>query len=528
MRDLFADDEHRFEHFSLEFNGLLLDYSKNRLNRETMALLFEHAREIQLEQWRDRMFSGEKINFTEDRAVLHTALRNQGESPVIVDGQDVMPEVRAEMDHMADFAGRVHSGNWKGYTGQPITDIVNIGIGGSDLGPKMVCQALKSHQFERLGMHFVSTVDAVQIESILDRLNPATTLFVIVSKTFTTQETLTNAHTARRWLLDHFQLKEAISHHFVAVSTNEKAVEEFGINTDNMFRFWDWVGGRYSLWSAVGLSIMLAVGEDNFRQLLKGANAMDRHFQDEPLERNMPVILALVGYWYREFFNTGSQAVLPYDVLLRNLPLYLQQADMESNGKSTDRDGQPVDYPTSSVLWGDSGINGQHSFYQLLHQGTQVVPVDFIASINGHSRDKRHHDIMISNVIAQSEALLRGRNRQETEKELLQRGIDGEQLAMLLPHMTFEGNRPSNTLLLDRITPYTLGMLIALYEHKIFVQGILWNINSFDQWGVELGKQLAKKILPQLTADETIEDHDGSTNGLINRYRQFREHQDSK
>ena len=361
-----------------------------------------------------------------------------------------------------------------------------------------------------------------------ENLNPATTLFVVVSKTFTTQETLTNAHTARQWLLDHFQVTDAIGHHFVAVSTNEEAVKEFGINTENMLVFWDWVGGRYSLWSAVGLSIMLAIGEDNFRQLLKGANAMDRHFREQPLESNMPVILAMIDYWYREFFQVGSHCLLPYDHLLRELPAYMQQADMESNGKYTDREGHPVDYPTAGILWGDSGINGQHSFYQLLHQGTQFVPVDFIASINSHCKHENHHDIMISNVFAQSEALMLGRTSEETEKILQERNVSADKITMLLPHMTFPGNRPSNTLLMDRITPYSLGMLIALYEHKIFIQGVLWNINSFDQWGVELGKQLAKKILPQLNADETIEDHDGSTNGLINRYRQLKEHQDSK
>jgi glucose-6-phosphate isomerase len=520
MRDLFADDQLRFQNFSLEFNDLLLDYSKNRITAQTLELLFQHAREVRLEEWRERMFTGEKINFTEERAVLHTALRNQGEHPVNVDGEDVIPAVHAVLDHMADFAERVRNGNWKGYTGQPITDIVNIGIGGSDLGPKMVCQALQAHQYERLNLHFVSHVDAVQLESVIKHLNPATTLFVVASKTFTTQETLTNAHTARQWLLDHFQVTDAISHHFVAVSTNESAVKDFGINTDNMFVFWDWVGGRYSLWSAVGLSIMLAIGEANFRQLLKGANTMDRHFREQPLETNMPVILAMVDYWYREFFNVGSHCMLPYDYLLRELPSYMQQADMESNGKSTDRDGRPVDYLTASVLWGDSGINGQHSFYQLLHQGTQFIPVDFIASINSHSKHKNHHDIMISNVLAQSEALMQGRTREETEKILQERSTPADKLSMLLPHMTFPGNRPSNTLLIDSITPYSLGMLIALYEHKIFIQGVLWNVNSFDQWGVELGKQLASKVLPQLHTEQAVDDHDCSTNGLINRYRE--------
>lgn len=520
MPQLFAEDSDRFTKYSLEFGDLLLDYSKNRITEETLSLLFEFAREKQLEAWRKRQFTGEKINFTEDRAVLHTALRNQGEQPVIVDGQNVIPEVHAELEHMADFASRVHSGDWRGYTGQPITDIVNIGIGGSDLGPKMVCQALQPYQYERLNMHFVSHVDAVQIESAIKHLNPATTLFVIVSKTFSTQETLTNAQTARQWLLDHFQTSDAISHHFVAVSTNQAAVKEFGINPQNMFVFWDWVGGRYSLWSAVGLSIMLAIGEKNFRQLLQGANAMDRHFQEAPLESNMPVILALIGYWYRQYFNTTSHVLLPYDYLLRALPAYMQQADMESNGKSTDRNGNHVNYPTADVLWGDSGINGQHSFYQLLHQGTQIIPVDFIASIKGKSKHPTHHDIMFSNVIAQGEALMHGRTEEETREVLNNRNIPEERVEQLLPHMIFEGNRPSNTLLLDEITPHSLGMLIALYEHKIFVQGVLWNINSYDQWGVELGKQLAGHILPQLGADQVIDDHDQSTNSLINYYRQ--------
>jgi len=520
MRQLFDENPGRFSKYSLEYNELLLDYSKNRINEETLSLLFEFAREKQVEKWREKQFNGEKINFTENRAVLHTALRNQGKQPVTVDDLNVIPKVHAELEHMADFASRVHSGHWRGYTGQPITDIVNIGIGGSDLGPKMVCQALKPYQYERLNMHFVSNVDAVQIESVIKKLNPATTLFIIVSKTFSTQETLTNSQTARQWLLDHFQTVDAISHHFVAVSTNQAAVKEFGIDPENMFVFWDWVGGRYSLWSAVGLSIMLAIGEKNFRLLLQGANSMDMHFREAPLEENMPVILALIGYWYRQYFNTASHVLLPYDYLLRDLPAYMQQADMESNGKSTDRNGDPVNYPTADVLWGDSGINGQHSFYQLLHQGTQIIPVDFIASIHTHSASQEHHDIMISNVIAQSEALMRGRNQEETRATLAESEEDQQIIATRLPHMVFEGNQPSNTLLLDEITPQSLGTLIALYEHKIFVQGILWNINSYDQWGVELGKQLAKKILPQLHAEQVIDDHDHSTNGLINRYRE--------
>ena len=521
MRQLFAEDEQRFEHFSQEFDGLLLDYSKNRITRETMELLCELARAASLEAWRDAMFLGDKINSTENRAVLHTALRAPESKTIRFNDKDVVPDVHQVLNHMAGFSEQVRSGQWTGYTGQAITDVVNIGIGGSDLGPKMVCEALKPYQADHLNFHFVSNVDGTQIESILDGLDAATTLFIIVSKTFTTQETITNAKTARQWFLQHVQSDTQVSKHFVAVSTNREKVEEFGISPDNMFGFWDWVGGRYSLWSAVGLSIMMAIGVESHRQLLAGAHAMDEHFRQQPLEQNMPVILALISYWYRQFFHTGSHAVLPYDYLLKYLPSYLQQADMESNGKSTDREGNQVDYDTASVLWGDSGINGQHSFYQLLHQGTQFVPVDFIASVNTHSSLKEHHDIMISNVLAQGEALMLGRNEAETRKVLEQRHDDNELIDSLLPHMVFAGNRPSNTLLLDEITPYRLGMLIALYEHRIFVEGILWNINSYDQWGVELGKQLAGQILPQLGADETIMDHDDSTNGLINHYRQL-------
>ena len=521
MRQLFAEDEKRFERFSLGFDGLLLDYSKNRITAETMGLLHDLARAAELEKGRDAMFSGEKINFTEDRAVLHIALRAPGTENIVVDRENVVPEVHRVLDHMARFSEQVRSGEWTGYTGNTITDVVNIGIGGSDLGPKMVCESLNPHHARHMNFHFVSNVDGTQIESVLQGLDPSTTLFIIVSKTFTTQETITNANTARQWFLDNAQSDTHIAKHFVAVSTNREKVEAFGISSDNMFGFWDWVGGRYSLWSAVGLSIMLAIGVESHRLLLAGANTMDRHFRDAPLEQNMPVILALIGYWYRQFFNSGSHAVLPYDYLLKYLPSYLQQADMESNGKSTDREGNRVDYQTASVLWGESGINGQHSFYQLLHQGTQFVPVDFIASINTHSALKEHHNIMISNTFAQGEALMRGRNEAETREILEQRHDNSELVELLLPHMVFEGNRPSNTLLLDEITPYRLGMLIALYEHRIFVEGILWNINSYDQWGVELGKQLAGKILPQLSADESISDHDPSTNGLINHYRQL-------
>lgn len=524
MRDLFAADKRRFTRFSLQFDGLLFDYSKNRITTETLPLLFEYTRARRLQQQRERMFGGEIINFTEQRAVLHTALRHQAQTPVCVAGQDVMPAVRAELRHMAAFASQVQSGEWRGYGGAPITDVVNIGIGGSDLGPKMVHQALQHYRLERPEVHFVSNVDAVQLENLLARLDAATTLFIVVSKTFTTQETLTNAHTARRWLIGHFNNDEhAVGRHFVAVSTHQQAVQAFGIDAQNIFRFWDWVGGRYSLWSAVGLSVMLAIGEEHFRQLLRGGNAMDTHFHQQPPETNMPVILALLGFWYRQFFGTTSHALLPYDHVLRGLPSYMQQADMESNGKSTNSAGEQVDYSTAGVLWGESGINGQHSFYQLLHQGTQFVPVDFIASVRGKSEHPQHHDIMFANVVAQGEALMRGRSREETRATLQKRGVEGILAEQLLPHMVFTGNRPSNTLLLDEITPYRLGMLIALYEHKIFTQGILWGINSYDQWGVELGKQLAGQILPQLRAEDDVSDHDVSTNGLINYYRRLTE-----
>lgn len=522
MRDMFDADAHRFEQFHLQFDGLLLDYSKNRINHETLRLLFQLARASNLEAERDRMFDGEKINITEDRAVLHTALRDRSGQPRLFDGRDVMPEIEAELAHMASFTAAIQGGDWRGYHQDVITDIVNIGIGGSDLGPKMVCQALTPFSHPGLRMHFVSNIDGMQIKQLMASLKPETTLFIIVSKTFSTQETMTNANTARQWFLQQGGAREHISKHFVAVSANRQQVEEFGISGDNMFVFWDWVGGRYSLWSAVGLSIMLMIGERNFIALLEGAHAMDRHFLEQPLEKNMPVIMALISYWYRHFFNTTSQIILPYDYLLRGLPAYLQQVDMESNGKSVDRDGQPVSYSTAPILWGDSGINGQHSFYQLLHQGTQLVPADFIASIRPHSQLQSHHDIMMSNVIAQTEALMRGRTQDETVSMLSHDHNISDEDAIRMPHMVFEGNRPSNTLMLEELTPHSLGALIALYEHKVFVQGVLWNINSYDQWGVELGKQLAGEILPQLNNHPDAR-HDHSTNGLINHYRRHKQ-----
>ncbi len=513
MRDLFAEDPHRFEHFSLQVGDILLDYSKNRITAETMQLLTRLAEEADIAGWRQRMFAGDKINSTESRAVLHTALRNRSNTPVMVDGEDVMPAVNQVLEQMGTFAEKVRNGAWLGYTGKEIVDVVNIGIGGSDLGPHMVYQALKAYRHPRLKMHYISNVDGAHVVEKLETLDPETTLFIVASKTFTTQETMTNAHYARGWFLQHAHDPAHIAKHFVAVSTNEEAVTTFGIDPDNMFGFWDWVGGRYSLWSAIGLSIALAVGEKNFLALLSGAHAMDAHFRDAPLERNMPVILALLGVWYSNFFGAESQAILPYDHYLRSLPLYLQQADMESNGKSVDRDGQVVDYSTGPIIWGTTGINGQHAFYQLIHQGTRLIPADFIISVQAPTGLYQHHDILMANFLAQTEALMRGRTREEC--------LSGGVTPPIAPKV-FAGNHPSNAILLNELTPYNLGMLIALYEHKIFVQGVIWNLNSYDQWGVELGKQLAKRIQPELDSDEVVKTHDASTNGLINHYRQLK------
>ena len=513
MRRLFSVDPTRFKKLSIEFDDLFLDYSKNRVTEETIALLCELARESNLDVWRERMFSGEKINNTEHRAVLHTALRNRSDKPIFVDGEDVMPGIREVIDKMGAFAEQVRNGKWKGYTGKSISDVINIGIGGSDLGPKMVYEALKPYHHKTLNVRFVSNVDGAHIEEVLERMNPETTLFIISSKTFTTQETLSNAHVARDWLLQTAKEENAISKHFVAVSTNEKAVTQFGIDEENMFEFWDWVGGRYSLWSAIGLSIVIAVGSDNFDALLQGAHEMDNHFQEAPCEENMPVILAMLGVWYNNFFEVESHGIFPYDDYLRSLPMYLEQADMESNGKSVDRDGNKVDYATGPIIWGMSGINGQHAFYQSLHQGTKMVPADFIVSMLTHSVFQEQHNIMFSNVLAQTQALMRGRNIDETHADKV--GVsDG------LEHMVFEGNNPSNTILIKQLSPRTLGMLLALYEHKIFVQGIIWNLNSFDQWGVELGKQLAKQVLDDIHRPFPTNSHDASTNALINFYRE--------
>ena len=516
MRDLFAADPARFERFSLQVGEVLLDYSKNRITDETMSLLVRLAEEADVMGWRERMFGGEKINNTENRAVLHVALRNRSNHPLIVDGEDVMPKVNAVIDCMGDFAEKVRSGGWRGYTGERITDVVNIGIGGSDLGPQMVVQALKPYRHPRLKVHFISNVDGAHVKEELEALNPETTLFIVSSKTFATQETMTNAHYAREWFLAQSQAIKHVAKHFVAVSTNREAVTAFGIDPANMFEFWDWVGGRYSLWSAIGLSVVLAIGEERFVELLEGAHDMDEHFRHAPLGRNMPVILALLGVWYNNFFGAESQAILPYDHYLRSLPAYLEQADMESNGKSVDREGNVVDYATGAIVWGATGINGQHAFYQLLHQGTKMIPADFIVSVEPHTELQEHHDILIANFLAQTEALMRGRTREETQREM-----GAAQSGQFVQHKVFDGNHPSNALLLQKLTPHALGMLIALYEHKIFVQGVIWNLNSYDQWGVELGKQLAGRILPELHAEAQVGGHDASTNALINYYRRM-------
>ncbi len=518
MRDLFAADPARAERFSLQVGDMLLDYSKNRITDESMALLMQLAEEADVAGWRERMFGGEKINNTENRAVLHVALRNRSNRPVMVDGEDVMPKVNAVIEKMGAFAEQVRSGAWRGYSGERITDVVNIGIGGSDLGPQMAVQALAPYRHPQLKAHFISNIDGAHVKEALESLNPATTLFIVASKTFTTQETMTNAHYARTWFLAQSQDARHIARHFVAVSTNREAVTAFGIDPANMFEFWDWVGGRYSLWSAIGLSIVLAVGVARFIELLEGAHAMDEHFRQAPLDRNMPVILALLGVWYNNFFGAQSQAILPYDHALRSLPAYLQQADMESNGKSVDRDGNVVDYATGPIIWGATGINGQHAFYQLLHQGTRLIPADFIVSVEPHDDLQAHHDILLANFLAQTEALMRGRTREETQLEM-----GSPQTSPFVQHKVFDGNHPSNAILLQTLTPHTLGMLIALYEHKIFVQGVIWNLNSYDQWGVELGKQLASRILPELHADAPVDSHDASTNALINHYRRMRQ-----
>jgi len=522
MRDLFAADPHRFEKFSLRFDDILFDYAKNRITQETMSLLFDLARQAGLQEAIEAMFSGEKINVTEKRAVLHVALRNRSNRPIFVDGVDVMPEVNRVLAKMRDFSERVRSGAWRGFTGKRITDVVNIGIGGSDLGPKMVVRALTPYHHPHMRFHFVSNVDGTDIAETLAELEPETTLFLIASKTFTTQETMTNAHTARAWFLRAAGDESAIERHFVAMSTNRERVIAFGINPDNMFEFWDWVGGRYSLWSAIGLSIALAVGFDRFEELLTGAHRLDEHFRTAPFDANLPVIMGLLGVWYNNFFGAETHAVLPYDQTLELLPSHLQQLDMESNGKSVTIDGRWVDYQTGPVIWGQPGTNGQHAFYQLIHQGTKLVPADFLAPAQSHHPLGQHHAILIANFLAQTEALMKGKSEEEVRAELIAQGVPEEDLALLVPAKTFPGNRPTNSFLFKKLTPQTLGSLIAMYEHKVFVQGVIWRINSFDQMGVELGKVLAKAILPELAGDEPVTSHDSSTNGLINAFKAMR------
>jgi glucose-6-phosphate isomerase len=523
MRDLFRDDPTRFERMSLCFEEILVDYSKNRVTAETMRLLLALAEETHLTDAIARMFAGEKINATEGRAVLHTALRNRTSTPVMVDGADVMPEVNAVLEQMRSFSGRVISGVWRGYTDKPVTDIVNIGIGGSDLGPVMVTEALKAYRQPHLRAHFVSNVDGTHIVETLRDLNPEQTLFLIASKTFTTQETMANAATARRWFLARAGSEAHIARHFVAISTNVPAVTAFGIDPANMFRFWDWVGGRYSLWSAIGLSIACTIGFERFVELLEGAHAMDCHFRNEPPARNLPVILALLGIWYGNFFETESHAILPYDQYLHRFAAYFQQGDMESNGKSVDRSGKPVHYATGPIIWGEPGTNGQHAFYQLIHQGTRLIPCDFIAPAVSHNPEGEHHLLLMANFFAQTEALMNGKTAQEAEDEMRAAGLDEGAIAALLPYKVFAGNRPTNSILVRKMTPRTLGSLIAMYEHKIFVQGVIWNIFSFDQWGVELGKQLAGRILPELRAVGPVASHDASTNGLINAWKRMKD-----
>ncbi|WP_318456659.1 glucose-6-phosphate isomerase [Photobacterium leiognathi] len=522
LSDLFANDNARFSKFSAQFGSdILVDYSKNLITEETLTKLFALAKETELDAAIADMFSGAKINRTEDRAVLHVALRNRSNTPIMVDGEDVMPAVNAVLEKMKSFSERIISGEWKGYTGKEITDIVNIGIGGSDLGPYMVSEALGAYK-TRLNMHFVSNVDGTHIAETLKDLNPETTLFLIASKTFTTQETMTNALSARDWFLAKAEDKAHVAKHFAALSTNGEAVAEFGIDTDNMFEFWDWVGGRYSLWSAIGLSICLAVGFDNFVALLDGGHAMDKHFAEAPLEQKLPVILALIGIWYNNFHGAETEAILPYDQYMHRFAAYFQQGNMESNGKYVDRGGNPVDYQTGPIIWGEPGTNGQHAFYQLIHQGTKLIPCDFIAPAISHNPLGDHHPKLMANFFAQTEALAFGKSREQVEAEFVAAGKSLEDVKDLVEFKVFEGNRPTNSILVKEITPYTLGALIALYEHKIFTQGVIWNIFSFDQWGVELGKQLANQILPELNNAETIASHDSSTNGLINAFKQWR------
>jgi len=522
MKDLFASDPDRFKKYSIRFNGILVDYSKNIITEETLKLLLKLTDDVGLRDALNMMFTGERINKTEDRAVLHTALRNRINIPVCVSDKDVMPEVKAVLSKMKGFSEKIISGEWKGFTGKKITDIVNIGIGGSDLGPVMVTECLRSYAKEGLEVHFVSNVDGTHITETLKHLVPETTLFLIASKTFTTQETMANAFEAREWFLKCAKDHAYVAKHFVALSTNIEKVEEFGIDKDNMFVFWDWVGGRYSLWSAIGLSIACYIGYENYAELLQGAFEMDSHFRESPFGRNIPVILALIGIWYNNFFGAQTEVILPYDQYMHRFPAYFQQGNMESNGKSVDRNGNKVNYQTGPVIWGEPGTNCQHAFYQLIHQGTKIIPADFLVPAISHNRIGEHHNILLSNFFAQTEALLNGKTKEEVIEELKRDGKNDDEILELYPHKVFEGNRPTNSILFSKLTPGALGSLIAMYEHKIFVQGVIWNIFSFDQWGVELGKQLAKKILPELKDDKPTESHDPSTNELINTFKEMR------
>jgi len=525
LREMFKSDPDRFNQFHIQFNDLLLDYSKHRISKETINLLVKLAKEADVEGWRNRMFEGEKINSTEHRAVLHTALRNQNNSSIISDGEDVMPKIKNVLKKMRRFSEEVRSGQWKGFTGKAITSVINIGIGGSDLGPAMVCQALKAYGSKTITPYFVSNVDGADLYQALEKCNPETTLFIVASKTFTTQETMTNAFSARDWFLKAAKDNQHISKHFVALSTNQHAVSQFGIDTENMFEFWDWVGGRYSLWSAIGLSIALYIGMDGFEELLKGGFEMDEHFKTAPIEQNIPMMMGLLGVWYINFFNFPTHAILAYDQGLSKLAPYLQQADMESNGKFINRDGEHIDFHTGPVIWGEVGTNGQHAFYQLLHQGTEIVPADFIMPIESQyaiGKDgNEHHKILLSNFIAQTQSLMLGKTYDEARAEIEKQGYEGEDIESFIPQKTFEGNRPTSSILFPKLSPNTLGQIIAMYEHKIFTQGIIWNINSFDQWGVEYGKQIAKQVLPKLSEKTLTDNFDSSTNGLINYIKKY-------
>ena len=519
LRDMFSKDDNRFNTFSLLFKDILIDYSKNRINEETLKHLISLANERELKKAIDAMFAGDKINNTENRAVLHVALRNRSNRSIMVDGEDVMPKINAVLNKMKGFCNKVRSGEWKGYTGKSITDIVNIGIGGSDLGPFMVTEALKPYAQKGLNVHFVSNVDGTHIAETLKKVNPETTLFIVASKTFTTQETLTNAESAKKWFLTQAKEDNEVAKHFIALSTNAKAVSAFGIDTNNMFEFWDWVGGRYSLWSAIGLSIAVYIGFENFEKLLQGAHEMDEHFRTAPFDKNAPVILALLGVWYNNFFEADSHAILPYDQYMHRFAAYFQQGDMESNGKGVTKKGKKINYSTGPIIWGEPGTNGQHAFYQLINQGSKLIPCDFLAPVQSQNKVGDHHEKLLANFFAQTEALMKGKTFDEAKAELVAAKLTEKEIEELTPHKVFSGNRPTNSIFFKKLTPETLGSLIAMYEHKIYVQSVIWDVNAFDQWGVELGKQLANKILPELKSAEKIASHDSSTNGLIEFYK---------